>query len=611
MLRSSYLHLVPIAVAAGAVWPFSASTQSRAASHAAPPSSSWSSAPSAAVETLYVNLPGHAKSAVPGLNAHFQPGLGTNHFDRPFASANGHWVLTAHTDLPPNQDEVLLLDGAVLAREGTSAPWTASDFYGAMPTHLAVNDNGECALAINVDPASDADDYLVRIAPGGAVTVIARELDPIPYLPGVSYDDLFEGSVIAGDGSVGFVALGIDGPGITGVNNAVAEHAGALLYQTGVSVPAQQAGGAIELLEHFTTDGLSLSASGQHHLVFGDLTGAVTGDQVVIVDGNVVLQEGQVIPGSGFAYPIDQGGIVAATMDAGGHWFARGNNDVTDDDWVVRDGAVIAAVGQSVSGGSELWSDARYSDGFFAHAGNSAGDWVIGGLTDEVDLQHDAVLVWNDSVVLAREGDAIDVDGNGLFDDDAYFDTFGTDDVALTDAGTVYFTATMRNASATRIGQGFFRITLIPAPVVYCTAKVNALACLPSIGFIGTPSATVPYGFIVTSSDVRNNKPGLLFYGANGRNSSPFQGGTLCVKAPVRRTPVVNAGGSATPANDCSGHYVIDMNAYAAGHFGGSPLPALTIPGSVIDCQWWGRDPGFAAPDNTTLTDALEYVVAP
>ena len=26
--------------------------------------------------------------------------------------------------------------------------------------------------------------------------------------------------------------------------------------------------------------------------------------------------------------------------------------------------------------------------------------------------------------------------------------------------------------------------------------------------------------------------------------------------------------------------------------------------------QWWGRDPGFTAPDNTTLSDALSYVVA-
>jgi YVTN family beta-propeller protein len=148
-------------------------------------------------------------------------------------------------------------------------------------------------------------------------------------------------------------------------------------------------------------------------------------------------------------------------------------------------------------------------------------------------------------------------------------------------------------------------------PLAYCTAKMNSLGCTPVIGWTGTASAGATSGFIVSASSVRNHKAGMLMYGTHGVASIPFQGGTLCVKGPIRRTPGVVSSGSPMPANDCSGVYAFDMNAFASGSLGGNPLAALSIAGTVVDCQWWGRDPGLPAPDNTTLSDALEYVVAP
>jgi len=162
-----------------------------------------------------------------------------------------------------------------------------------------------------------------------------------------------------------------------------------------------------------------------------------------------------------------------------------------------------------------------------------------------------------------------------------------------------------------RVWNGTVYYNCITGPIIYCTAKVNSLGCLPAIGSTGTPSATAGSGFTVTGSNVRNNKAGLLFYGKTGQNSQPFQGGTLCVATPIKRTPVVNSGGNPAPANDCSGVYSIDMNLFAVGGLGGSPDPALQVQGTVIDCQWWGRDPGFPAPNDTTLSNGLEYTVGP
>jgi hypothetical protein len=145
-----------------------------------------------------------------------------------------------------------------------------------------------------------------------------------------------------------------------------------------------------------------------------------------------------------------------------------------------------------------------------------------------------------------------------------------------------------------------------PGPSTYCTAKINSLGCVPSIGWVGSPSANAGSGFLIQASNVLNKKNGLVFYGVNGQSSLPFQGGTLCVKSPLRRTPSVNSGGPPPPAN-CSGLFSLDFNAFAAGTLGGNPLPALLVPGTLVHCQWWGRDPGFPAPNNTTLSNGLEF----
>jgi len=147
-------------------------------------------------------------------------------------------------------------------------------------------------------------------------------------------------------------------------------------------------------------------------------------------------------------------------------------------------------------------------------------------------------------------------------------------------------------------------------PSVYCTAKVNSLGCTPSIGFTGTPSASATSGFVVRATNVINNKAGLALYSLNGAANSVFQGGHLCVANPIKRSTPLSSGGS-PPPNNCSGIYQIDMNAFAHGLLGGTPAPGLLVAGNEVCCQFWGRDPGFAAPNNTSLSNALRYRILP
>ncbi|MBK8178030.1 MAG: hypothetical protein IPK67_03865 [Planctomycetes bacterium] len=145
----------------------------------------------------------------------------------------------------------------------------------------------------------------------------------------------------------------------------------------------------------------------------------------------------------------------------------------------------------------------------------------------------------------------------------------------------------------------------LSAPVAYCEPKVNSLGCTPRIGWFGEPSAHLDDGFQIVVRNLRNKRPGILLYSRAGRAAQPFQGGTLCLAAPVVRTAEEPAGGSPT-GNDCTGGLSVDFNRIIAA--GGDPG---LVAGATVNAQFWARDPGFAAPNATSLSDAIEFVIRP
>jgi len=131
--------------------------------------------------------------------------------------------------------------------------------------------------------------------------------------------------------------------------------------------------------------------------------------------------------------------------------------DLTD--WVYRNGEVVAATDRPIfAGATERWSDSADSVfTFIANVTNNLGEYVIAGTTDSSDLDRDLVFVFNGTTEVLREGDPVDVNGDGVFDDDAFLDgsILDYDDAFLTDAGIFHFNARLRNGAGEYLGQAF------------------------------------------------------------------------------------------------------------------------------------------------------------
>jgi hypothetical protein len=136
---------------------------------------------------------------------------------------------------------------------------------------------------------------------------------------------------------------------------------------------------------------------------------------------------------------------------------------------------------------------------------------------------------------------------------------------------------------------------------VYCTAKTTSSGCSPSIGDAGAPSVSHPSGYTFTTAALEPQKSGLTFFGVSGRVASPYQGGTMCVAAPRMRLAIRNTGGSAS----CSGAIVYTLADLLANASGGAAI----VPGVLVDCQTWTRDPGDA--HKSSFSNALEFRACP
>jgi hypothetical protein len=190
---------------------------------------------------------------------------------------------------------------------------------------------------------------------------------------------------------------------------------------------------------------------GLHWVAQGTVGTDTTTNVVLVRDGQIVLRKASPISPSGPGASVIVNNVFNTVLLSDGTWLSRG--DIANaDDWAVRNGTLVAKTGDPVITGSrELWGNT-----ITVFTGNRSGDWVIfGNATNSPSgAASDDVVVLNGTRVIVREGDPVDLNGNGVADDDAFIGrgtntltAWSANNAFLTDDGWLYFLANLRNAA--------------------------------------------------------------------------------------------------------------------------------------------------------------------
>jgi len=290
-----------------------------------------------------------------------------------------------------------------------------------------------------------------------------------------------------------------------------------------------------------------------------------------------------------------------------GDWLGQSVDGAGDVNADGRDDLIVGAPGDD-AGGSFAGSVRVHSglNGVSLHVflGSASGNSVGVAVAGTGDIDGDGTP----DVAFANGGGASNVRVHSGIDGSLIFSVPGINAASVAGAGDVNGDGAQELLVGDPIENGpergqvtIYADAAVVAPSTYCTAKVNSQGCTPAIAASGTPSASSPTGFHITAMSVINNKNGLFFYGLSGPAAVPFQGGTFCATAPVRRTPLLSSGGN-SPPDDCSGSYSFDFNAWFDG--GGD---ANLFAGTRVNGQFWSRDPSAAF--GTGLTNAVEFTI--
>ncbi len=378
---------------------------------------------------------------------------------KPYFSPDGsRWIMWAQT-----------ADGAVLIGGGTQ-PFTVQTLAARIYTEitpgetvetiswapLGINNSGQFAFACNTFGNLASDEVVLRgsLSAPGVFTVIAREGQsassafPLPntatFASTGNNPNGFLPMYVHGireNGTVAFQAM-ISTTSVIGGQTVTFDNDTCIFESDGTTL-------TLIAREAFTTPAggtgpywaFDVSEWSGQYCVRGatDYFLSATLSPITSTTNDVVVYNGVVDAAESGTLAGLTGTITAINANAlGGNGDRLIHGTATSGSWVARNNSVIAKGGDEIFPGAGLF----YSS-FFGITGNAAGDVVFSGVFNtpagDLDRRTNAGLVFNAERFIARENDAIDVNGNGVFDDSVFLGLFREHSATLTNDGSVYF----------------------------------------------------------------------------------------------------------------------------------------------------------------------------
>lgn len=214
--------------------------------------------------------------------------------------------------------------------------------------------------------------------------------------------------------------------------------------QGGVSSVLSLSGSANETWDKWSERGFFTTADGAHWFANGKIIQDKAFDEVLAIDSRIVIQQGLAMPGSGDI----PDGIIHAAMNQSGDWIAHGLLADGVSSYANFNGTMVARTGAPIIPSGGTWSTP-----FYAVAVNGFGEWLVAGKSNG-SAATDDVIVHSALGVVMHEGDPVDLDGNGLADDDAYIGrgnpalpAFAIDELELSNGRVLYVIANLRNGA--------------------------------------------------------------------------------------------------------------------------------------------------------------------